>query len=178
VGRRTRYTRATLKRQDIKRQEKRKLAQARMQYATIHRRRVARKMNKAEDKAMSSRPSIVRIIGAAVACLIIAVFAIRHEGTVAATQTSSLEQRNQAIVHVVALHHTKSLVGVSSRLLSLQGLSEVELVGSATSCATLRQLSPTLTNPDGRRLPLRPSDRYLRPTELTSDHSRVGRSAE
>jgi LmbE family N-acetylglucosaminyl deacetylase len=144
VDPRTRYTKAALARRSINREQKSKLAQARLQYDTIQGKRAARKMNKAEDKAMSLRPSNFRLILVSLLLAIIGVLAIRQDSSAAVPLgVSSLEQRNQAIVHLVQVHRTERLVGASSRLLSLQGQTAVKLVGDARTCASLRQLLAT-----------------------------------
>jgi LmbE family N-acetylglucosaminyl deacetylase len=104
-------------------------------------------MNKAEDKAMSSRPSIIRVIGASLAMVLIALLAVRHDGSAAANQNAPLVQRNQAIIHLMQLHRTQSLVAGSSRLLSLKGQTGVKLIEAEQSCTGLHRLSTTaLTN--------------------------------
>lgn len=103
--------------------------------------RAARKMNKAEDKAMSPRPSNFRLILVSLLLAIIGVLAIRQNSSAAVPPgVSSLDERNQAIVHLVQVHRSERLMGSSSRLLSLQGQTAVKLVGDAQSCTSLRQV--------------------------------------
>jgi LmbE family N-acetylglucosaminyl deacetylase len=130
-----------LERRLTRRDAKRKLANARLQYDTASHKRAARRMNKDENRARARRPSIMRVIGASLVALLIAGLAIHNDGVSASVvPRTPLQQRNRAVVHLAKLHDADSLVGPTWRLISLQNQPQSRLISFDDTCSNLRQL--------------------------------------